>query len=178
MGPLDNMCLNGDIQTVVNATNLNLSRLNQIQMQESFIYLGLGQVATRIFRVDEAITGSQATTVDHATAITVNSTRLADQEARISANEAAITLLSAGVTDLRSDMNTGIAMANAMEVFLPDPGARFRLNVGMGTHGGMAAIGITGADRINEKGDALYIGAAAVPGRSGISGKAGISLQW
>ena len=172
MGPLDNMCLNGDIQTVVNATNLNLSRLNQIQMQESFIYLGLGQVATRIFRVDQAITELQAT------AITVNSTRLADQEARISANEAAITLLSAGVTDLRSDMNTGIAMANAMEVFLPDPGARFRLNVGMGTHGGMAAIGITGADRINEKGDALYIGAAGVPGHGGISGKAGISLQW
>jgi len=76
-------------------------------------------------------------------------------------------------------MNDGLAISNAMEVFLPDPGSKFRLNVGFGHFGGTTAFGVTGSGRVDDRGTAVYFGVAGVPGSgSSVGAKAGVSFQW
>jgi autotransporter adhesin len=91
-------------------------------------------------------------------------------------NTSAIADLSAELSDLRSDMAEGFAMANAMEVFAPDVGSNFRMNVGSGYYGGTTALGLTIAGRLNGGGTIVYLGAARAGGTT--SGKAGVSFQW
>ncbi|MEH6604175.1 MAG: YadA C-terminal domain-containing protein [Pseudomonadales bacterium] len=104
----------------------------------------------------------------------------------ISANASAISSNTGRIEDLEDevDMNEetasrGIAIANAMETFLPDPGKKFRLNVGGGFYNSESAIGITGAGRVGKKGDtALYIGVGSDIDGEEIGGKVGVSFQW
>ena len=67
-------------------------------------------------------------------------------------------------------------MANAMEVFAPDVGSNFRMNLGTGYYDGTTALGVTISGRLQESGTILYLGAARAGGTS--SGKAGVSFQW
>jgi autotransporter adhesin len=71
----------------------------------------------------------------------------------------------------------GIAIANAMEVFLPDPGKSFRLNIGGGYYENEGAIGITGAGRITED-TSLYLGIGTDVDGKKVGGKVGVSFQW
>jgi autotransporter adhesin len=71
----------------------------------------------------------------------------------------------------------GIAIANAMEVFLPDPGKNFRLNLGMGYYKDQTALGLTGSGRLTED-IGLYIGAGSDSSFKEVGGKAGVNFQW
>ncbi len=86
--------------------------------------------------------------------------------------------LKGDINDLEDDLSTGIAIANAMEVLLPDPGKKFRLNVGGGFYNGESAIGLTGAGRVGENGTAVYFGLGGGVDGSEMGGKAGVSFQW
>jgi len=102
------------------------------------------------------------------------------------------TPISATASDVETAINTaniaentadiaalrqGLALANAMDVFAPDPGARFRLNLGTGFSDDEAAIGITASGRVGpSKSTVLYLGVAATEDSS--AGKAGVSFQW
>ncbi|MEO1915879.1 MAG: YadA C-terminal domain-containing protein, partial [Myxococcales bacterium] len=78
---------------------------------------------------------------------------------------------------IEDDAYRGIAIANAMEVFLPDPGKNFRLNLGMGYYKDQAALGLTGSGRLTED-IGLYIGAGSDSSFKEVGGKAGVSFQW
>ncbi len=71
----------------------------------------------------------------------------------------------------------GIATAMAMDVLLPDPGRKFRVNVGGGFYDGESAIGITGAGRVNEN-VALYFGLGTDIDGDEVAAKVGASYQW
>jgi len=111
------------------------------------------------------------------TNIATNAANIATNTADIATNAADIVDLQDGLADLRTDMNQGLAMANAMEVFAPDPGSNFRLNVGTGYNDGEVALGVTGSGRIGAAGSTIvYIGVAASEDTT--AGKAGVSFQW
>lgn len=111
------------------------------------------------------------------TRVTTNEGNIATNAAGIAANAADIGDLQDGLAELRTDMNQGLAMSNAMDVFAPDPGSNFRLNVGTGFHDGEAAFGITGTGRVGAAGTTLvYFGMAGSEGTT--AGKAGVSFQW
>jgi autotransporter adhesin len=78
---------------------------------------------------------------------------------------------------LEEKAHRGIAIANAMEVFLPDPGKSFRLNIGGGYYGNQGAIGLTGAGRITED-TSIYIGVGSDVNGEEVGGKVGVSFQW
>ena len=78
---------------------------------------------------------------------------------------------------IEQDAYRGIAIANAMEVFLPDPGRQFRLNFGMGYYKDQAAMGVTGSGRLTDD-IGLYIGAGSDSSFKEVGGKAGVSFQW
>jgi autotransporter adhesin len=78
---------------------------------------------------------------------------------------------------MENDAYRGIAIGNAMEVFLPDPGKKFRLNLGMGYYKDRTALGLTGSGRLTED-IGLYIGAGSDSSFKEVGGKAGISFQW
>ncbi len=86
--------------------------------------------------------------------------------------------LKGDINDLEDDLSTGIAIANAMEVLLPDPGKKFRLNLGGGFYNGESAIGLTGAGRVGDNGTAVYFGLGSGVDGSEMGGKAGVSFQW
>ena len=71
----------------------------------------------------------------------------------------------------------GIAISNAMEVFLPDPGKKFRLNLGMGYYKDQTALGVTGSGRLPDD-IGLYLGAGSDSSFKEVGGKAGVSFQW
>jgi hypothetical protein len=77
----------------------------------------------------------------------------------------------------RDEAFRGIAIGNAMEVFLPDPGRNFRLNFGMGFYKDQAALGLTGSGRFGED-VGLYFGVGSDTSFEDVGGKAGVSLQW
>ena len=77
----------------------------------------------------------------------------------------------------REEAFRGLAISNALEVFLPDPGRKFRLNVGMGFHKDQAALGLTGAGRVRED-VGIYFGVGSDASFDDVGGKAGVSLQW
>ena len=111
------------------------------------------------------------------TNIQTNANNIATNAADIATNAADIVDLQDGLAELRGDLNTGLAIANAMEVFAPDPGSNFRLNVGTGFHDGEAAVAVTAAGRVGPAGDTIvYLGVGAADGVAG--GKAGVSFQW
>jgi autotransporter adhesin len=78
---------------------------------------------------------------------------------------------------LEEKAHRGIAIANAMEVFLPDPGKSFRLNIGGGYYGNQGAVGLTGAGRITED-TSIYIGVGSDVDGEEVGGKIGVSFQW
>jgi len=78
---------------------------------------------------------------------------------------------------IEHDAYRGIAISNAMEVFLPDPGKNFRLNLGMGYYKDQTALGVTGSGRLTED-IGLYIGAGSDSSFKEVGGKAGVSFQW
>jgi len=98
----------------------------------------------------------------------------------IDANTAAIAENTAAIADLPEGLGTankGLAMANAMDVFAPDPGARFRLNLGSGFSDDESAFGVTASGRVGSSASTiLYLGVAA--SRDTKAGKAGVSFQW
>ena len=71
----------------------------------------------------------------------------------------------------------GIAISDAMEVFMPDPEMMFRVTASAGFYDSEQALGITGAGRIT-KNVALFGGAAADVQFDRVAGKAGVSFQW
>jgi hypothetical protein len=84
---------------------------------------------------------------------------------------------SSQIQAARDDALRGVAISNAMEVFLPDPGKRFRLNFGMGYYKSASAIAITGSGRITED-IGIYLGVGSDTALEDVGGKAGLSLQW
>jgi hypothetical protein len=78
---------------------------------------------------------------------------------------------------IEHDAYRGIAISNAMEVFLPDPGKKFRLNLGMGYYKDQTALGVTGSGRLTDD-IGLYIGAGSDSSFKEVGGKAGVSFQW
>jgi ECM component-binding autotransporter adhesin len=108
--------------------------------------------------------------------IATNTGNIATNADNIATNSAGIALNAADIADLRTDLNQGLAMANAMVVFAPDPGSNFRMNVGTGFHEGETAFGVTGTGRINDNGTLVYFGLAGSEGAT--AGKLGVSIQW
>ena len=74
-------------------------------------------------------------------------------------------------------LGRGVATSNAMQVLLPDPGKRFRLNLGAGYYMGETALGLTGSGRISDR-VGFYFGIGGDTDFEELSGKAGISIQW
>ena len=64
-----------------------------------------------------------------------------------------------------------------MDVFMPDPGKTFRLNMGVGYYKNKTALGLTGSGRLTDHIN-LYIGAASDSSFEEVGGKAGVSFQW
>ncbi|MEH6544751.1 MAG: YadA C-terminal domain-containing protein [Porticoccaceae bacterium] len=95
----------------------------------------------------------------------------------IAANTAAIQVLDKRVDRLEDKAMRGIAISNAMQVFLPDPGKNFRMTVGGGFYGGAQAIGLTGSGRVTED-TAVYFGIGTDTSGLEFGGKVGISFQW
>ena len=81
------------------------------------------------------------------------------------------------LNDVRAEALKGVAIAQAMETFLPDPDKRYRLTVGAGYYKRFGAIGVTGSGFLDEKGTALYFGVGAADD-STWSAKAGVSWQF
>jgi len=79
--------------------------------------------------------------------------------------------------DLEEEAFRGIAISNAMEVFMPDPDKNFRLNMGVGYYKNKTALGLTGSGRLTEN-IGLYLGAASDSSFEEVGGKAGVSFQW
>ena len=77
----------------------------------------------------------------------------------------------------RKEAFRGVAISNALEVFLPDPGKRFRVNLGMGYYKNESALGVTGSGRVGED-IGLYFGVGGDTSFEDIGGKAGVNLQW
>ena len=94
-------------------------------------------------------------------------------------NAVALTLddVASELSDVKSDAYRGIAISNAMEVFLPDPGKRFRVNLGVGYFGEKVALGLTGSGMVTESIGA-YIGAGGDTSFEEVGAKAGVSFQW
>jgi hypothetical protein len=64
-----------------------------------------------------------------------------------------------------------------MEVMMPDPDKRGRVNLGWGHYGGVSALGITAAGRITDD-MAYWAGVASDTSFEEVGGKVGISVQW
>ena len=79
--------------------------------------------------------------------------------------------------DLGDATFRGIAISMAMESILPDPGRRFRLNLGSAYYNSQGAFGLTGSGRLTED-VSVYIGVGTDIGFREVGGKAGLSLQW
>ncbi|MES9855919.1 MAG: YadA C-terminal domain-containing protein [Sedimenticola sp.] len=71
----------------------------------------------------------------------------------------------------------GIAISMATKVFLPDPGKKFRINVGVAEYEGASALGFSGSGRINND-TALYFGLGTDTGGNHTAVQAGASYQW
>ncbi|MEH6552256.1 MAG: YadA-like family protein [Pseudomonadales bacterium] len=112
-------------------------------------------------------------------AIANNLSQIGFNAENIAANANAIEDLEDKVDLNESNASRGIAIANAMETFLPDPGKKFRMNIGGGFYNSESAIGITGSGRVGKKGDtALYIGVGSDIDGEEVGGKVGVSFQW
>ena len=81
------------------------------------------------------------------------------------------------LSGVKHDAYRGIAISNAMQVFLPDSGKTFRVNLGVGYYKEKAALGLTGSGMITDS-IGLYIGAGSDTSFDEVGGKAGISFQW
>jgi len=93
------------------------------------------------------------------------------------ANVGQLAAIKDRVEVIEQDAYRGIAISNAMEVFLPDPGKNFRLNLGMGYYKDQTALGVTGSGRLTED-IGLYLGAGSDSSFKEVGGKAGVSFQW
>ena len=171
------LCDNTDmteVETVVNQNEADIAaNLATNNAQQTEIDANTSGVAANL-----ATNNAQQTEIDvNTTNIAANAANIATNTADIATNAADIVDLQDGLADLRTDMNQGLAMANAMEVFAPDPGSNFRLNVGTGYNDGEVALGVTGSGRIGAAGSTIvYIGVAASENTT--AGKAGVSFQW
>ena len=171
------LCDNTDmtaVETVVNQNEADIAtNLATNNTQQTEIDANTSGVATNL-----ATNNAQQIEIDaNTTNIATNAANIATNTADIATNAADIVDLQDGLADLRTDMNQGLAMANAMEVFAPDPGSNFRLNVGTGYNDGEVALGVTGSGRIGAAGSTIvYIGVAASEDTT--AGKAGVSFQW
>ena len=192
------LCDNTDmtaVETVVNqneadiATNLatNNTQQTEIDANTSGVAANLATNNAQQIEIDANTSGVAANLATNnaqqieiganTTNIATNAANIATNTADIATNAADIVDLQDGLADLRTDMNQGLAMANAMEVFAPDPGSNFRLNVGTGYNDGEVALGVTGSGRIGAAGSTIvYIGVAASEDTT--AGKAGVSFQW
>ena len=81
------------------------------------------------------------------------------------------------VDRVEDEATKGISIANAMEVFLPDPDKVFRVTVGAGFYDNEQAVGITGAGRVHES-TALFFGVGSDVEFDEVGGKVGVSFQW
>ena len=81
------------------------------------------------------------------------------------------------VNRVEDEATKGISIANAMEVFLPDPDKVFRVTVGAGFYDDEQAVGITGAGRVHES-TALFFGVGSDVEFDEVGGKVGVSFQW
>ena len=81
------------------------------------------------------------------------------------------------IENTRNEAFRGVAISSAMQVFLPDPGKRFRVNFGMGYYKEASALGVTGSGRVTED-IGLYFGVGGDTSFEDVGGKAGVSLQW
>ena len=96
----------------------------------------------------------------------------------VAAGKAETDAVNMGQLDAIEDgIYRGVAIANAMEVFLPDPGKKFRLNLGMGYYNDATAMGLPGSGRLTEN-IGIYIGAGSDSSFKEVGGKAGVSIQW
>ncbi|MEH6640058.1 MAG: YadA C-terminal domain-containing protein, partial [Porticoccaceae bacterium] len=111
------------------------------------------------------------------TSVATNSTNISTNTTDIATNTAAIQGLDKRIDRLDDKASRGIAIANAMEVFLPDPGKSFRMTVGGGFYGGQQAIGLTGSGRVTED-TAVYFGIGTDVSGLEFGGKVGVSFQW
>ena len=81
------------------------------------------------------------------------------------------------IADNTAAIEQGLAMANAMDVIAPDPGSKYRLNIGTGFSEDEAALGITASGRVGASSSTIiYLGIAGTEERA--AGKAGVSFQW
>ena len=74
-------------------------------------------------------------------------------------------------------LERGVAAALALDVFLPDPGKQFRVNLGAGHFRGATALALTGTGRIVEDVGA-YLGVGCDTSFRDCGYKAGVSFQW
>ena len=85
--------------------------------------------------------------------------------------------LQDAIDNLEDKAFKGIAISNAMQVFLPDPGKRFRVTMGAGLYRSEPAIAIGASGRVTED-VALYVSLGSDVEFEAGGGKAGVSFQW
>ena len=81
------------------------------------------------------------------------------------------------IDTLESRAMKGIAISNAMEMFMPDPGMAFRVTTAVGFYDSEQALGIAATGRITEN-IGLFGGVAADVQFDQVGGKTGITFQW
>ncbi len=113
----------------------------------------------------------------NSTNISTNTTNIGLNSTNIAANAVAIQGLDKRIDRLDDKAMRGIAISNAMQVFLPDPGKDFRMTIGGGFYGGEQAVGVTGAGRVTNN-TAVYFGVGMDADGVEFGGKAGVSFQW
>lgn len=145
------------------------------------INANIANIATNTADIATNTANTATNTADIATNTADIATNTANIAALVSsvggASSAGIARNAAAIADLRSDMSQGLAVANAMNVFLPDPGKNFAMSVGMGYYDDASAIGVTGSGRID--GSTSYFFGVGSAGSGDTTGaKAGLVFQW
>lgn len=170
-------CNDADMTAVETAVNDNYNRIlgndGDISNLDGRVTVNEGDIVA----LDGRVTTNEGDIASNLAAIGANEARITTNETNIATNTTNIAVNAADIAALRGGLSSGLAMSNAMEVFLPDPGAQYRLTAGVGYHDGETAYGVTGAGRISG-GTALYFGVATDSAFDTIAGKAGISWQW
>ena len=91
--------------------------------------------------------------------------------------EAAAAILQREIDDVRTESRRGIAISNAMNVIMPDPGKRIMVTVGGGYFAGESALGVTGAGRVTDY-MSFHGGVATDTSGEEFGGMVGVGFQW
>ena len=176
-----------------NAQTIQANKNAQDQQNEN-IGSAIGNNANWIQNNTAAINTNTAGIQSNAGGIKSNTNQINDLGAHVSGNTGRIRANTATImqqsetliqhsgrinknTELSEQAIRGVAISAAMNVILPDPGKKFRLNAAVASFSGTKAIGFTGAGRINDN-LAAHFGIGFDTDREDKIAAGGVSYQW